>query len=220
MASYVPPKINTAFEFYVSLEDQANAGLFKASPTLAAGDVKVATGDGAPANLATLPVVDADFTKRVKVSLSAGEMNGDNVTVIFSDAAGAEWYDLTVNLQTTASQIDDLATSVALATVDGIVDDILEDTGTTLPAQISLISGGAGSGALSVTVTVNDENSLPLDGVECWITTDSAGTNVVAGTLSTSALGVVTFMLDAGAYYLWRQLSGYNFTIPTAITVG
>lgn len=109
MTSYVTPKINTAYVFYVSLEDKANPGLFKASPTLAAGDVKVSTDDGAPGNIATLPTVDADFTKRLKVSLSAGEMNGDNVTVIFSDAAGAEWYDLIVNIQTTARQIDDLA---------------------------------------------------------------------------------------------------------------
>ncbi len=111
MTSYVTPKINTAFVFYVSLEDAANPGKFKASPTLANGDVLVATGDGAPGNAATLPVVDADFTKRVKVSLSAGEMNGDNVTVIFSDAAGAEWFDLLINIQTTARQIDDLGTS-------------------------------------------------------------------------------------------------------------
>lgn len=117
MASYVPPKINTAFVFYTSLEDQANAGLFKASATLAAGDVKVAIDDGAPANLATLPVVDADFTKRIKVSLSAGEMNGDNITVIFSDAAGAEWYDQAVSIQTSATQIDDVAAAAELAKV-------------------------------------------------------------------------------------------------------
>lgn len=110
MTSYVTPKKNAAFVFYVSLEDKANAGLFKASPTLAAGDVLVATDDGAPANITTLPAVDADFTKRLKVSLSAAEMNGDNVTVIFSDAAGAEWYDLEVNIQTSARQVDDLAT--------------------------------------------------------------------------------------------------------------
>lgn len=109
MTSYVTPKKNAAFVFYVSLEDKANAGLFKASPTLAAGDVLVATDDGAPANITTLPAVDADFTKRLKVSLSAAEMNGDNVTVIFSDAAGAEWYDLEVNIQTSARQVDDLA---------------------------------------------------------------------------------------------------------------
>lgn len=109
MPTFVPPKKNAAYTFYVGLISQADTKIFKASPTLAAGDVKVAVDDGAPANLATLPVVDADFTKRVKVDLSAAEMNGDNVTVIFADAAGAEWCDLVVNIQTTVRQVDDLA---------------------------------------------------------------------------------------------------------------
>ena len=60
-------------------------------------------------NLATLPVVDGDFTKRVKVVMSAGEMNGDNTSIIFSDVAGAEWDDLIINIHTAARQIDDLA---------------------------------------------------------------------------------------------------------------
>jgi hypothetical protein len=84
MTSYIPPKKNTAFVFFVSLVSQASSPDFQTNPTLAAGDVKVAIDDGAPANLATLPAVDADFTKRVKVSLSASEMNGDNISVIFS----------------------------------------------------------------------------------------------------------------------------------------
>ena len=109
MATQVPPKKNAGFTFYISLRDQADTKLFKTSPTLAAGDFKVTTDDAAPANLGTLPVVDADFTKRVKVVLSASEMNGDNVTMIASDAAGAEWADLTVNIQTVTRQIDDLA---------------------------------------------------------------------------------------------------------------
>ena len=129
MPSYVTPKRATAYVFYVSLEDKANPGYFKASPTLAAGDVIVATDDGVPGNITTLPVFDADFTKRVKVSLSATEMTGDNVTVIFSDAAVAEWFDLTVNLQTTARQIDDLASTVDLASTNGTVDDIYDDLG-------------------------------------------------------------------------------------------
>jgi hypothetical protein len=89
-----------------------------------------------------------------------------------------------------------------------------------IDAAVGAIGGGlAGSGAIETTVVVNDENGNPLDGVECWVTTDLAGSNVVAGTLSTDALGVVVFMLDAGAYYLWRQLSGVNFANPTAFTV-
>jgi hypothetical protein len=109
MTTYNPPKKNTAFVFHLSLISQANTKVMQANPTLAAGDFKVAIDDGAPANFATLPVVDADFTKRVKVELSAGEMNGDNITLICSDAAGAEWCDLVINLQTVARQIDDLA---------------------------------------------------------------------------------------------------------------
>ena len=116
-----PPKKNTAFVLYVGLISQADTKLLQANPTLAAGDVKVATDDGAPGNLATLPVVDADFTDRVKVSLSAGEMNGDRVTVIFSDAAGAEWADLLIDIPTSVRQVDDLA----FPTVSGRSTDVL-----------------------------------------------------------------------------------------------
>lgn len=132
MASQLPPKINTAYTFYVSLVSQADTKTFQANPTLATGDVKVAIDDGAPANLATLPVVDADYTKRVKVALSSAEMNGDNITVIFSDASGAEWCDLTVNLQTVTNQFDDLATSTALATAQTDLDTLTGSDGATL----------------------------------------------------------------------------------------
>ena len=85
--------------------------------------------------------------------------------------------------------------------------------------EIAAAVSTAGSGAISYTVTVNDESAQPLDGVEVWVTSDSAGTTVVAGTLTTNAAGQVTFMLDAGTYYLWRQLSRYNFSNPLTITV-
>lgn len=110
MTSYVTPKKNAAFVTYVSLEDQANAGLFKASPTLAAGDFKVSIDGGALTNLATLPTNTPSGSAMVKISLSAAEMNGDNITVVCKDAAGDEWYDLVLNIQTTARQVDDLST--------------------------------------------------------------------------------------------------------------
>jgi len=151
MATYVPAKKNTAFITYVGLPSQANALTLQANPTLAAGDVKVAIDDGAPANLATIPAVDADFTKRVKVSLSTSEMNGDNITVIFSDAAGAEWCDVLINIQTAAKQIDDIKAETALIVADtDLIDDatsglakiasdvdaILTDTSSTLDTLI------------------------------------------------------------------------------------
>ena len=54
MTSYVTPKKNTAFILYVGLEDKANAGLFKAAPTLAAGDFKVSIDGGTLNNLTDL----------------------------------------------------------------------------------------------------------------------------------------------------------------------
>lgn len=114
MASYVTPKKNAAFVFYASLEDQANAGLFKASPTLAAGDFKVSIDGGALTNLTDLPTVTPSGGRMVKVTLTASEMNGDNITVVASDASGAEWYDLLVNIQTSAQQVDDLAAAATI----------------------------------------------------------------------------------------------------------
>ena len=121
MPTYVPPKINTPEEFYVSLVSQADTKVLQSNPTLAVGDVKVAVDGAAPADIATLPVVDAAFPKRVKVSLSAAEKNGANVSIIFADAAGAEWCDLLVNLQTAARQVDDLATQ---ASVDAVAASV------------------------------------------------------------------------------------------------
>jgi len=139
MATYVPAKINTAYVTYVGLTSQTNGNILQANPTLAAGDVKVAIDDGAPANLATLPVVDGDFTKRVKVSLSAAEMNGGNITVIFSDAAGAEWCDLIVNIQTTATQIDGLATAINAEVVDALNVDTYAEPGQGNPAATTTL---------------------------------------------------------------------------------
>ena len=89
-----------------------------------------------------------------------------------------------------------------------------------LDAQVSSGGGGSaiGSGAISHEITVNVGGS-PSDGVEVWVTTDSSGTNVVAGTLVTDAFGKASFMLDAGSYYLWAQKSGANFTNPTSFSV-
>src|SRR5437870_1738921 len=104
MATYVPPKKNTQLIFYASLASQANTKLMQVNPTIAAGDFKVSTDGGSLANLGTLPVVTPASSAMVKFTLSTSEMNGDNVTVVCSDAAGAEWCDLTLNIQTTARQ--------------------------------------------------------------------------------------------------------------------
>ena len=137
MAQQYPPKKNDAagYTFYLSLVSQANTKIFQANPTLAAGDAVLAVDDAVPANLTTLPVVDADFTKRVKVVLSQAETNGDNLTLVLSDVAGAEWCDVTINLQTVADrQTGDsfarlgapvgVSVSADVLVIDNLVDDL------------------------------------------------------------------------------------------------
>lgn len=76
------------------------------------------------------------------------------------------------------------------------------------------------AGAIEWPYIVSDSvTSLPIQGVDVWVTTDAAGTNTIwRGT--TDALGAardglnVQPMLDAGTYYFWRQRSGYVFNNP------
>ena len=87
-----------------------------------------------------------------------------------------------------------------------------------LDAKISSV-GTIGTGTLICTWTQKDDEGNPMDNVQVWITTDEAGSNVIAGSLITDANGEATFMLDAGSYYVWREKGGFNFTNPQTWTV-
>lgn len=108
MATYVPAKVSTAYIFYAALVSQANTKLNQVNPTIASGDFKVSIDGGALANLGTLPAVTPAGSTMVKFTLSTTEMAGANATVVCIDAAGAEWCDAVFNIQTAASQIDDI----------------------------------------------------------------------------------------------------------------
>ena len=78
------------------------------------------------------------------------------------------------------------------------------------------LGGLVGSGADTVTLTINDGGGLPIGSTEVWISTDAAGLVVVAGTLTANDAGEVVFQLDAGStYYRWAKKVGYNFTNPS-----
>jgi hypothetical protein len=115
----VGPQRGAAYVLFVGLISQANTKIFQTNPTLAEGDFKVSIDDGAFSDLATLPAVTPAGGKRVKIVLSAAEMEGDNICVMCCDAAGAEWCDLEIEIQTTpgAAQAIELA-SVSTADVE------------------------------------------------------------------------------------------------------
>jgi len=121
MASYLPPTKGVEYIFYICLESQASAGTFQANPTIAAGDFTVSTDGGSFSNLDTTPTVTPASGVQVKVTVSATEMNGDNILVAWQDAAGAQWYSGFALIQPAAQTFD---------TIDANVDSVLADTGT------------------------------------------------------------------------------------------
>jgi len=74
--------------------------------------------------------------------------------------------------------------------------------------------GVAGSGALTTTIHAQDAGANPIDGVAVWLTSDEAGLNVLHGPVFTDAMGDAVFHLDAGTYYSFKNLGGWNFTNP------
>jgi len=98
--------------------------------------------------------------------------------------------------------------------VDGSIDDHLDD----------LLSYTPAAGAIEVTDIVIDDGSNPLEGAEVWLTTDSAGNNVVwLGVTDSNGNPKDTAnnnpFLDTGTYYVWAQLGGYTFANPTTKAV-
>lgn len=103
-APYNPPVKNEDFIIYVALQNASDSKSFKADPTIAAGDFKVKKDSGTPTNLTTLPAVDAAGEVSVKISLSATEMNADNVVILGIDqTATKEWADFILTIPTTSA---------------------------------------------------------------------------------------------------------------------
>ena len=92
-------KYGDEFIFYISLKT-AGSDAYQASPTLAAGDVKV-TQDGVDfGNIDTIPVVAPAGGTQIKVTVSVAELTGKQIQIQFIDAAGAEWKADTINIST------------------------------------------------------------------------------------------------------------------------
>lgn len=193
MPSYAPPKKNAEYIFYIGLRSQADSTILQANPTIAAGDFKVSIDGGAFANPATLPAVTPAAGKAVKVTLSAAEMNGDNISFYGSDAAGAEWMDTPLICIQPGFDLANHATPLGSIPVLGIVDSgtLQSATATTavlraaasfansrLVGATILITGGTGVGQSRVITTYVDATDTAT--VDTWNTTpDSTSTYVV-----------------------------------------
>ena len=69
-----------------------------------------------------------------------------------------------------------------------------------------------GAGSITHTHTVYDtDGTTPLADVEVWVSSNLAGTTVIAGPVNTDTNGKAVFHLDAGTYYFWHRKSGKVF---------
>ena len=115
------------------------------------------------------------------------------------------------------TDLDDIKGTGFVKDTDSLIDlahigadgDTLETLSDQLDDVVTL-----GAGAITFTYTLTSSvDSSPIASATVWVTTDQAGSNVVAsGTTDTN--GEVVFYLDAGTYYVWREKSGFNFTNP------
>ena len=198
------------------------AGARIANPTIAAGDFKVDLDGAGQGNVATLPTSDA--AGLVTWTPSQAETNADVVTFLGLDAAGAEWEPLTISFDTAAetaiiTNVDAAISDIPDAVWDAVLADHL-DVGSTGEALNAIGVVAFPAGAISYTYTVtNSVTTLPVEGVDVWVSTDLAGTNIIwRGT--TDAFGVARDVnnnlpaLDAGTYYFWKQKSGFVTTNP------
>lgn len=106
---------------------------------------------------------------------------------------------------------DDPATIAAVEAVEAKVDDILEDTGTTIPALIGALN--IDQGATAKTYTVKDASGDPVPDARVEITTQVGGGGYLT-TKWTNAFGQITVKLDPGTYYFWSSKAGKIFTNP------
>lgn len=115
---------------------------------------------------------------------------------------------------------DGNAISTAAAISDAVWDEATSDhqtAGSTGKALTSAYALGVGAITWTYTLTRSD-NAAPIADADVWVTSDLAGTNVLASG-RTNASGVVTLQLDAGTVYVWRQKTGFNFSNPDSEVV-
>jgi hypothetical protein len=110
--------------------------------------------------------------------------------------------------------------TAAAPTANGIADQVWDEAlsghvaaGSTGKRLNDLVATGAGAIAWTYTLTSSVSPNPPIADADVWVTTDIGGANVIASG-KTNASGVVTFYLDAGTVYVWRQKSGFDFSNP------
>lgn len=105
-----------------------------------------------------------------------------------------------------------------------VVNDLTEESGGTYRfTEAALAQGPPGGAAIAGAVTwiytlTSSVDGTAVVGAEVWVTSDEGGDNLLASGVTDSD-GKVTFYLDEGTVYVWRQKPGWDFDNPDEDTV-
>lgn len=133
-------------------------------------------------------------------------------TVDSISVAGTVLAQFSVENRTTLSSTESAnILSLTLGSISTAVNDAL----TTSHGVGSWAGTIVGDDSVEWTYTVYQEDGVtPLPDCRVWVTTDTAGQNVVAGPYVSDYFGVVTFILNTGPHYIWRRKTGWQFDNP------
>ena len=183
-----PPKKNAAFNVHFPIYD--NDGDLVSGAAGLDSEVSIDHAQFADATAEATEIATSSGV--YYLALTQAEMNGDIITTITKTSTPAA--KTAVNVMYTATdQLADLHGDIA--TVDGNVDDILTDTGTTLPATLATIDGNVDD-ILTDTGTTLPATLATIDGNVDDILTDT-GTTLPA-TLATIDGNVDDILTDTG----------------------
>jgi hypothetical protein len=102
--------------------------------------------------------------------------------------------------------------SAAVGDVEVGITDSFHWDGTNITQNASSL--GEGAGGITFTYTLTESGSGdPIANANVWVTSDIAGSNIIASGVTNDS-GVVVFTLFAGTIYVWRNKSGFDFTNP------
>lgn len=143
-----------------------------------------------------------------------------NLTAIINDLLDGGRLDLLIDAITT--HLTDVKGTGFVKDTNSLVDlahtGANGDTLKTLSDQIDDVTT-LGTGAITFTYTLTSSvDASAIADADVWVTSDSAGNNLLASGRTNSS-GQVTFYLDAGTVYVWRQKDGWNFDNPDIETV-
>ena len=182
------PQKNVAFRATFPIYDTSGARISGATALDSQVDLDKA-GFGACTNEATETGSSGIYT----LDLTAAEMNADTVTITVATSSADAVYPVLVLYPEETGDIRSNVTQMAtdVLTAAALAADAVAEIQNGLPS--------IGTGANSVTLTIQDDNSDPVQGISVTIK-NSGQTAVIAGPGTTNSSGQVIFNLDDGSY--------------------